>query len=441
MILIGIAGGTGSGKTTVARKIQDSFPSEQVALISQDSYYKRAPKGMTIEQLRKLNYDHPDAFEWDLLCRHLSDLRAGRAVDVPTYSVLTCDRMEETVHVEPCDVVIVEGRFLNVTAVPTLRENIDKCFEQVGLKIANHTISTLALGDSILSESERRSGCALVDMGADTTTVAIYKNNILRQLSVIPLGGSNVTKDIMTLQLERDEAEQLKLKYGTAYAEFADDEEPSTITLSDGRTVDELTFLELTEARIEEIIVNVASQIKRSGYAKDKLLAGIVITGGVAATKNLERAFREHTDFEQFRFAKNLPITVRLPQGQESIKLGNVNTVIALVDKGTENCCGTPATTTTPVDLFSGHEGTSKDPAAETHARHGQKTDTTTKLHGKESDESEEELTDEKPRKKKQKKTHDGPTFKERCSKFWQSISRIVTDDSDPNLLDKDKNQ
>lgn len=335
----------------------------------------------------------------------------------------------------------IEGRFLNVTAVPTLRENIDKCFEQVGLKIANHTISTLALGDSILSESERRSGCALVDMGADTTTVAIYKNNILRQLSVIPLGGSNVTKDIMTLQLERDEAEQLKLKYGTAYAEFADDEEPSTITLSDGRTVDELTFLELTEARIEEIIVNVASQIKRSGYAKDKLLAGIVITGGVAATKNLERAFREHTDFEQFRFAKNLPITVRLPQGQESIKLGNVNTVIALVDKGTENCCGTPATATTPVDLFSGHEGTSKDRAAETHDRHGQKTDTTTKLHGKESDESEEELTDEKPRKKKQKKTHDGPTFKERCSKFWQSISRIVTDDSDPNLLDKDKNQ
>lgn len=109
MILIGIAGGTGSGKTTVARKIRDSFPGEQVALISQDSYYKRAPKGMTIEQLRKLNYDHPDAFEWELLCRHLTDLREGRSVDVPTYSVLTCDRMEETVHVEPCDVVIVEG--------------------------------------------------------------------------------------------------------------------------------------------------------------------------------------------------------------------------------------------------------------------------------------------------------------------------------------------
>ena len=335
----------------------------------------------------------------------------------------------------------IEGRFLNVTAVPTLRENIDKCFEQVGLKIASHTISALALGDSILSESERRSGCALVDMGADTTTVAIYKNNILRQLSVIPLGGSNVTKDIMTLQLERDEAEQLKLKHGTAYAEFADDEEPSTITLSDGRTVDELTFLELTEARIEEIVINVASQIKRSGYAKDKLLAGIIITGGVAATKNLERAFREHTDFEQFRFAKNLPITIRLPQGQESVKLGNVNTVIALVDKGIENCCGTPATATIPADLFSGHESASKDTTADAHPHHGQKADTTTKPHGKESDEDEEDIIDEKPRKKKQKKTHDGPTFKERCSKFWQSISRIVTDDSDPNLLDKDKNQ
>ncbi len=109
MMIIGIAGGTGSGKTTVARKIRGFFPEEEVALISQDSYYKRAPEGMSIEQLRKLNYDHPDAFDWTLLCSHLNDLRAGRAVDVPTYSVLTCDRLDETIHVGPCDVVIVEG--------------------------------------------------------------------------------------------------------------------------------------------------------------------------------------------------------------------------------------------------------------------------------------------------------------------------------------------
>ncbi len=109
MIVIGIAGGTGSGKTTVARRILERFPGERVALISQDSYYNRAPAGKSIDELRKMNYDHPDAFDWDLLCAHLAELRGGRAVDMPTYSVLTCDRLPETVRVEPCDVLVVEG--------------------------------------------------------------------------------------------------------------------------------------------------------------------------------------------------------------------------------------------------------------------------------------------------------------------------------------------
>lgn len=109
MIIIGIAGGTGSGKTTVVKKIIEDFPSGQVALIPQDSYYKRAPEGVPIEDLRKMNYDHPDAFDWDLLIRHISELKAGRAVEQPVYSVLTCDRCEETVHVEPTKIILVEG--------------------------------------------------------------------------------------------------------------------------------------------------------------------------------------------------------------------------------------------------------------------------------------------------------------------------------------------
>ena len=108
-MIIGIAGGTGSGKSTVVRKIIAQLPAEQVSVLPQDSYYKRAPKGCSIDELRKMNYDHPDAFDWELLEEHVRELRAGRAILQPVDSVLTCDRCEETILVEPSKVIIIEG--------------------------------------------------------------------------------------------------------------------------------------------------------------------------------------------------------------------------------------------------------------------------------------------------------------------------------------------
>lgn len=109
MIIIGIAGGTGSGKTTVVRKIIEQMPAGQVSVLPQDAYYKRAPQGVPLDELRKMNYDHPDAFDWELLEEHINALRQGKAIEQPVYSVLTCDRSEETVHIEPSRVIIVEG--------------------------------------------------------------------------------------------------------------------------------------------------------------------------------------------------------------------------------------------------------------------------------------------------------------------------------------------
>ncbi len=109
MIIIGIAGGTGSGKTTVVKRIMESLSDKKVALIPQDAYYNRAPQGVPLEELKKMNYDHPDAFDWDLLVEHIETLKKGLPVEQPTYSVLTCDRGEETVRVEPSQVIIIEG--------------------------------------------------------------------------------------------------------------------------------------------------------------------------------------------------------------------------------------------------------------------------------------------------------------------------------------------
>ncbi|MDR1762457.1 MAG: uridine kinase [Dysgonamonadaceae bacterium] len=108
MITIGIAGGTGSGKTTVVRKIIESLPEGEVALLPQDSYYKDSSH-IPPEERQFINFDHPDAFDWELLSTHLRMLREGRSVERPTYSYLTCTRLPETVHIEPRDVILIEG--------------------------------------------------------------------------------------------------------------------------------------------------------------------------------------------------------------------------------------------------------------------------------------------------------------------------------------------
>lgn len=108
MLIIGIAGGTGSGKTTVVRKIIETLPQNVVAVIPQDSYYKH--QWDVPEEKRKLtNFDHPNAFDWPLFEQQIEDLRNGKAIEQPTYSYLTCTRQKETIHVEPREVIIVEG--------------------------------------------------------------------------------------------------------------------------------------------------------------------------------------------------------------------------------------------------------------------------------------------------------------------------------------------
>lgn len=106
--IIGIAGGTGSGKTTVVRKLVESLPPHYVAVVPLDSYYNDTTH-LTEEERHAINFDHPDAFDWRLLHKQIADLRNGKAIEQPTYSYLKCNRLPETVHVEPRPVIIIEG--------------------------------------------------------------------------------------------------------------------------------------------------------------------------------------------------------------------------------------------------------------------------------------------------------------------------------------------
>ncbi|MBE6314547.1 MAG: uridine kinase [Bacteroidales bacterium] len=122
MIIIGIAGGTGSGKTTVVSKIVESLPKDKVAVIPQDCYYKDNHH-IPLETRLKMNYDEPDSIEWTLLVKHLKELKSGRSVQVPTYEFVTCSRLSETKEVLPSEVIVVEGILVLCDSV--LRELMD----------------------------------------------------------------------------------------------------------------------------------------------------------------------------------------------------------------------------------------------------------------------------------------------------------------------------
>ena len=108
MIIIGIAGGTGSGKTTVVKRIIESLSKDEVTVLPLDSYYKDSSH-IPFEERQNINFDHPDAFDWDLLSEHISMLRDGKAIEQPIYSYITSTRQKETIHIEPREVVIIEG--------------------------------------------------------------------------------------------------------------------------------------------------------------------------------------------------------------------------------------------------------------------------------------------------------------------------------------------
>ena len=123
MLVIGIAGGSGSGKTTVVKAITDKLKAEKVVVIPQDSYYKDS-SDLTDEEKRVYNFDHPNAIDWELLCSQLSELKSGRSVRQPVYSYISCSRSKtETVEVNPADVIIIEG--ILIFTCEKLRKQLD----------------------------------------------------------------------------------------------------------------------------------------------------------------------------------------------------------------------------------------------------------------------------------------------------------------------------
>ena len=213
-------------------------------------------------------------------------------------------------------------------------------------------LAPLAMADNVLTDAEKRSGCVLVDLGADTTTVSVYYKNILRHLAVIPLGGSNITKDIASLQMEESAAEKMKIKYGCAYTDNNDIDNTLMLPIDTDRSVESRKFIEIVEGRLLEIIENVWSQVP--GEYADRLLGGIILTGGGSNMKNIETAFRNHTHIDKIRIAKFVTHTITSNNSDITSHNGMMNTILGLLAKGDMNCAGQEVTQNG--DLFNAEQ-------------------------------------------------------------------------------------
>ena len=283
---------------------------------------------------------------------------ANRSMTYPAQEVLDAITQEYKVdaqyQLDPVGIQCtrLEANLLNILWKKSFYRNLNKCFDNAGIAIAEMYLAPLALADSVLTDAEKRVGCVLVDLGAETTTVSVYYRNILRHLAVIPLGGNNITIDIASLQMDDENAEKIKLKYASAYTDSKDIDENLKYSIDEDRQVDSKTFIEIVEARLEEIIKNVWYQVP-SEYT-DKLLGGFIITGGVSNMKNIDKAFKQHTGVDKIRIANFVQETINSNIPEITAHNATMNTVLGLIAKGDMNCAGDELTS----DLFAKENNT-----------------------------------------------------------------------------------
>lgn len=233
----------------------------------------------------------------------------------------------------------IEGNFLNVLWRRSFYRNINKSLDNAGIKVAEMYLAPLAMADSVLTEAEKRAGCVLVDLGAETTTVSVYYRDKLRNIAVFPLGGSNVTKDLESLQIDEINAEAMKLKHASALTNEKDIDADATLPIGDGRTILSRKFIQVVEARMLEIVENVKYLVPHE-FA-DKLLGGIVLTGGGSNMKNVEKLFHEVFGAEKVRIAKSTTLNINKKYSDVILSEdGTTNTILGLLAKGDMNCAG-----------------------------------------------------------------------------------------------------
>lgn len=249
----------------------------------------------------------------------------------------------------------LEGRYQNIVIKSQVMKFLVQCFKTASIDISDGFVTPISLANSVLTNEEKRQGCALVDYGADTTTVSIYKNGFLRYLRVLPMGSDLITKDIIRLlQVERNDAEMLKKTYGLYnLVDNKDKEEKVRINEKD-IVLKELG--EIIDARNEEILLNVAHQVRNAGFG-DSLFAGLVITGGGSNLRKIEAAIQQIFPLMRTpRFVKQAPFNVSWANSEWEEEDGTQVSLLSLLSQGDEECCEKKITEELILSIAPGQE-------------------------------------------------------------------------------------
>lgn len=226
--------------------------------------------------------------------------------------------------------VRLDTRVHIITGASTAVQNIQKCIERCGLKVDEVMLQPLASGQAVLTEDEKDLGVCVIDIGGGTTDIAVYTNGAIRHTSVIPVAGDLITKDLsQALRTPHDAAEYIKIHYGVVSPEMEGlDEMIEVPSVGDRkpRQVSRKVLAIVIRERIREILEVVASELRKSGFPKEVLTSGIVLTGGTSMLSGIEELAEEV--FE-------LPVRIGIPQEMggvsERVRTPRYSTVIGLL--------------------------------------------------------------------------------------------------------------
>ena len=233
----------------------------------------------------------------------------------------------------------IEARYRLIVGRPSLKRNLIYSVERAKLEIAGLIVSSLALADSVLTDTDKAKGCALIEFGAGVTTLVVYKEGKLLGWSVVPFGGNVITKDIESLGLSTQEAERLKQTYGSAVTDRTNDHVQITSSIGFGAAVTQKELNNVVEARTKEIVENVFACLERMVQTAGMLGAGVVIAGGGANLQRLPDLIKEIFKLE-VRYAS---------VSRNSVESGDLVTndslfavALSILMKGEVNCAVTP---------------------------------------------------------------------------------------------------
>ncbi len=298
----------------------------------------------------------------------------------------------------------IEGHYLNILIKKQFLDQLNESFSMANTEIADSFIAARMDADIILTNDDRRNGCALVNIGADTTTIAIYSNDCLRKLAVLPLGSRNITRDLCSEQISYDQAETIKI--GRGYKSPIEEKEP----------VDNETVNDIIGGRMCEILQNVKYQIEESG----ELIGKVVFTGGGSRLKNIELLIGEYMPEFKTAIASDPRLAFECNPGVNTI--GVFTTALyGLMNHGKENCCEEiePAPAGNGGSLFSAAAMTGNATGEENAG--SEEEERKRKEEEKEKERKKKEEEERKKKEKEEKKKKD----KEKRGNAWKGIGDL----------------